>query len=103
MPRAQRTVDESIPRTAPAVAGPRGHLAAPAVVDSLEPRLLMTRVIGTVYNDLNGNGTQDKREPGLSGWVVFRDDNGNGAPDGIEPRTTSDATGKYDFAWLYSW
>jgi subtilisin-like proprotein convertase family protein len=35
-------------------------------------------IAGAVYNDVDGDGTRDAGEPGLSGWTVFRDDNNNG-------------------------
>jgi subtilisin-like proprotein convertase family protein len=44
-------------------------------------------IAGTVYNDLNANGTRDTNEPGLAGWTVFRDDNNNGVLDA--PTTTT--------------
>jgi uncharacterized repeat protein (TIGR01451 family) len=67
----------------------------------------LTRSIGdTVFNDLNGNGTQDPGEPGISGVVVklYNDTDGDGVIDGgvdIERATlTSDANGKYLFSGL---
>src|SRR5437762_206827 len=63
------------------------HARPAALVDALEPRLMMTTISGTVYNDLNGNGHRDAGEPGLSGWVVYE------APQGV--RTVTDATGFY--------
>jgi uncharacterized repeat protein (TIGR01451 family) len=62
-----------------------------------------TRTIGdTVYNDLNGNGTQDAGEPGFAGVTVslYRDVNGNGvinAGDTIVGTVTTDANGQYFF------
>jgi hypothetical protein len=84
MPKAKRAGNESLWRT------------APAVVDSLEPRVLMAATVtGTVYNDLNANGKQDVGEPGLSGWVVYHDVNKNGVRDPADAVATSDAAGKY--------
>ena len=49
---------------------------------------------GTVYDDLNGNGSLDPGEPGLQGWTVeLLDSNGN-----IVATTTSAADGSYSFA-----
>ena len=49
---------------------------------------------GTVYNDLNGNGTLDPGDPGLQGWTVeLLDSSGN-----IVATTTSAADGSYSFA-----
>jgi subtilisin-like proprotein convertase family protein len=36
---------------------------------------------GTVFEDLNGNGTKDAGEPAQSGWTVFLDQNNNGLLD----------------------
>jgi subtilisin-like proprotein convertase family protein len=36
---------------------------------------------GTVFNDLNGNGTQDAGEGGLANWTIFADQNNNGVLD----------------------
>ncbi|MFN8498618.1 MAG: SdrD B-like domain-containing protein [Anaerolineae bacterium] len=50
-------------------------------------------VTGTVFNDLNGNGTQDPGEPGIPGvTVTLKDPSGN--PVGT---TTTDASGNYSF------
>jgi uncharacterized repeat protein (TIGR01451 family) len=62
-----------------------------------------TRTIGdTVYNDLNGNGTQDAGEPGFAGVTVslYRDVNGNGAinaGDTLVGTLVTDVNGQYFF------
>ncbi|MBD1889535.1 SdrD B-like domain-containing protein [Coleofasciculus sp. FACHB-SPT9] len=49
-----------------------------------------------VFNDLDGNGTKDPDEPGISGvTVTLRDANGN-----IIATTTTDANGNYSFTNL---
>jgi hypothetical protein len=40
---------------------------------------------GTLWHDLDGNGTQDACEPGLAGWTVYLDLNNNGVLDAEEP------------------
>ena len=50
---------------------------------------------GTVYDDLNGNGTIDPGDPGLQGWTVELFQNGN-----LLATTTSAADGSYSFADL---
>ncbi len=50
---------------------------------------------GTVYNDLNGNGTLDPGDPGLQGWTVELIENGS-----IVATTTSAADGSYSFSNL---
>ncbi|MBI5640292.1 MAG: DUF11 domain-containing protein [Nitrospirae bacterium] len=59
----------------------------------------------TVFNDINGSGTQDAGEPGSSGVVVklYSDANGNGSIDGADSvvaTITSDASGIYLFTGL---
>ena len=55
---------------------------------------------GSVWNDADGNGTQDAGEPGLQGATVFLDQNRNGRLDAGEVSTTTDANGEYTFASL---
>ncbi len=55
-------------------------------------------ITGTVYNDLNGNGTQDSGETGLAGWQVFVDVNGSGSYVSGDPTATTDANGTYTFS-----
>ena len=52
---------------------------------------------GTVYNDQNGDGSEDGSDAGLAGWTVFLDANGNGALDAGETTTLTDAQGHYSF------
>ena len=54
------------------------------------------RIAGLVYNDWNGNGTQDVAEPGLAGWGVYLDANGNGMPDAGEMSATTGEHGSYE-------
>ena len=51
-------------------------------------------VTGTVYDDVNGNGTQDVGEVGLAGVTVYVDVNYNGL-DSLDITGTTDATGHY--------
>jgi len=76
------------------------RMNARAVFDSLEPRLLMSAckcdlVSGTVYNDVNGNGSRDVGESGLKNWRVFADLNQNGIRDPKEPSALSASSGDY--------
>ncbi len=65
-------------------------------MENLESRLLMATVSGTVFNDLNENGTQEG-ESGLPGQIVFLDLNGNSTVDDDEPMMLTDADGVYSF------
>ena len=46
-------------------------------------------VSGTVFDDRDGDGTQDADEPGLGGVLVFLDANGNGTPTASRPRSAA--------------
>ena len=52
-------------------------------------------VVGTVFDDRNGNKTQDAGEPGVPGVTVFLDANGNGTLDAGELSTTTGPDGAY--------
>lgn len=52
---------------------------------------------GTVFNDSNGNKTQDATEKGLAGVTVYLDFNNNGQLDSFELKTTTDANGHFKF------
>jgi CSLREA domain-containing protein len=66
-------------------------IATPATFDLTNTG---SSISGTVFNDLNGNGTQDAGEPGLSG-VTIELLNGYYESTGIS--TTTDANGNYSF------
>jgi parallel beta-helix repeat protein len=55
---------------------------------------------GVVFQDNNGDGTQQTGEPGLSGWTVYLDANGNGTLDTGEATATTDSNGNYAFSNL---
>lgn len=52
---------------------------------------------GSVWEDADGNGTQDVGESPIPGVTVYLDGNGNGSPDGGETVTLSNAAGEYRF------
>ncbi len=54
-------------------------------------------ISGTIYNDLNGNGSLDNGEPGLAHWLVFLDLNNDGKDDPGDPSTFTDSNGNYQF------
>ncbi|MDC0175461.1 tandem-95 repeat protein [Planctomycetaceae bacterium] len=57
---------------------------------------------GTLVHDLDGDGTRDAGEPGLSGWTVFLDTNSDGVFDDGELSTTTvdNERGNYSFIEL---
>ncbi|KAG1694868.1 Serine-aspartate repeat-containing protein D [Nymphon striatum] len=59
-------------------------------IDGYQPPNNSGEVIGVIYNDTNGNGTQDASEPGISGvQVVITDSEGN------SQTVTTDTDGTY--------
>jgi hypothetical protein len=57
-------------------------------------------IAGTVFNDVNADGTRAATDPGLSGWQVYVDLNNNGAADAGEPSALTDPAGGYSFPSL---
>jgi hypothetical protein len=54
-------------------------------------------ITGTVFNDLNKNGTQNSGEAGLANQTVFLDLNDNGKLDSGEPEAITNSSGVYTF------
>lgn len=52
---------------------------------------------GTVYNDINADGTRQDDEPGLAGATVWVDFDGDGRLDTSEPRRVTKGNGRYAF------
>ncbi|MBD2663840.1 SCP-like extracellular protein, putative [Richelia sinica FACHB-800] len=61
------------------------------------PNAGLGKIVGTLFNDLNGNGVWNQWEPVLSGWQVFLDSNGNKKLDSGETSVVTDANGEYSF------
>lgn len=55
---------------------------------------------GVKFHDLNGDGSHDADEPGLSGWTIYLDANGNNSLDSGEARTISGSNGEWSFGNL---
>ncbi|MCS7033605.1 MAG: S8 family serine peptidase [Phycisphaerae bacterium] len=66
-------------------------------LESVEKRILLTTVSGTLYGDYDGDGVRDPGEPGLAGWTVFVDLNNNGSPNTGEPQVITGSGGLYSF------
>lgn len=69
-------------------------------IETLEARRVLSTISGTLWNDVDGNGTRHVLEPGLPGRTVYLDANDNGQLDGGESTATTDATGSYAFSGL---
>jgi hypothetical protein len=57
-------------------------------------------IYGYKFHDVNNNGVWDAGELPLSGWEIYIDENENGQWDSSEPKTTTTATGYYEFTNL---
>jgi RHS repeat-associated protein len=55
---------------------------------------------GEIYQDTNGDGTQDPDESSLSDWTVYLDQNENGVRDPGERSAITDEEGEYRFTGL---
>jgi hypothetical protein len=53
------------------------------------------RIIGTVFNDKDGDGVKDSGEAGLSGWRIFLDKDGDKKWDTNETYVRSNSDGSY--------
>lgn len=57
-------------------------------------------VIGTLFEDVDGDGVHDAEDAGISGRTVFLDANGNGTIDTGERTAVTNSSGVYSFAGL---
>lgn len=62
--------------------------------------LALGSITGTVFDDLDGDGTLDAGETGTGGRVVYLDQNQNGAWDAEEVAVTTSADGTFQFDGL---
>ena len=60
----------------------------------------MITISGMKYEDLNGNGSKELNEGGLSGWTIFIDKNLDGQLSLGEQSTTTGPGGQYSFTNL---
>ncbi len=74
---------------------------APVVVTSnAAPPVPTGAISGTVFEDTNGNGSQNAGESGIAGVTVYIDTNNNGQRDPGEEQTTTDSNGHYTLTEL---
>jgi cyclophilin family peptidyl-prolyl cis-trans isomerase len=74
-------------------------LTAGQIASSINFGEVPPSIVGTVFVDMNKNGTFDTGDLGLAGRTVFLDNDHTGSPTN-NPKTTTDALGKYFFAGL---
>jgi hypothetical protein len=73
--------------------------AAGATVGSINfGQTQLGTILGTVFDDANGDGKLNARESTLAGWQVYLDLAGTGALDPSDPVATTDAWGNFTFA-----
>ncbi|HEX5245208.1 MAG TPA: SdrD B-like domain-containing protein, partial [Tepidisphaeraceae bacterium] len=58
------------------------------------------QIVGSVFDDSNGNGKRQKHEKALVGVQVYADLNGDGLFENNEPSATTDASGQYTIKGL---
>jgi hypothetical protein len=69
-----------------------------AVCETLEPRRILSGSIsGTVFKDVNSNGSLDSGDPGISGVTVYLDIDATNSPTPADTTTTTDTNGAYTF------
>jgi YD repeat-containing protein len=64
------------------------------------PSTGFSSISGQVFNDRNGNGSQDTGETGLPYWTVFLDLHGTGKISADDPTVLTDTSGNYSFTGL---
>jgi hypothetical protein len=67
------------------------------VLENLEGRCVLSSISGIVFNDANGNGSQDGGELPLAGITVFHETDGNSILDAGEDSAVTGADGSYLF------
>jgi hypothetical protein len=100
---------DSCTRTQPAAAWPAGFYSVTLSANQQWTGLNFGNAIAdhragsissVVYNDYNGDQTQDNGEKGLAGWQVYADTNDNGIYDMGEPIATTNSTGHFTITGL---
>ena len=66
----------------------------------IDPLAISGEIRGSLWEDIDGDGSQNASEPGLSGWTVYLDANRNGRLEIAETATTTDINGDYRFSDL---
>jgi len=56
------------------------------------------RIVGTKFNDLNGNSFPEPNEPVVAGIPIYLDINNNGIGEANEPFTITNTAGNYEFS-----
>lgn len=67
------------------------------VLENLEGRCVLSSISGIVFDDTNGNGSQDGGESPLANWPVFHETDGNAVLNVGEDNTVTATDGSYRF------
>ncbi len=67
------------------------------VLENLEGRCVLSSISGIVFDDTNGNGSQDAGELPLENWPVFHETDGNAILDVGEQSAVTGTDGSYRF------
>ncbi|MBZ8181031.1 SdrD B-like domain-containing protein, partial [Oscillatoria salina] len=57
-------------------------------------------ILGSKWNDTDGDGVWESNESGLENWTIYLDTNNNGQLDSNEKSTSTDKNGHYSFTGL---
>src|SRR5687768_2826290 len=75
------------------------RLLAMVVCETLEHRRILSGSIsGTVFKDVNSNGSLDSGDPGISGVTVYLDIDASSSITPADTTTTTDTNGAYTFS-----
>jgi hypothetical protein len=77
------------------VLGSRAFQSTSVPIEGLERRALLASIVGTVFNDANGDGQRQNGEEGMAGWRVYLDQDGNRAYRDRELFALTDEAGRY--------
>ncbi|MBC7852639.1 MAG: hypothetical protein IAF94_04310 [Pirellulaceae bacterium] len=68
-------------------------------LENLEGRCVLSSISGVVFDDANGNGSQDGGESPLAGFTVFHETDGNAILNVGEDSAVTGADGSYQFSF----
>src|SRR5262245_60194649 len=71
----------------------RGRRSVQPILEYLEDLTLLSSILGTLWNDLSGDGIRQAGEPPLAGQTVYLDLNHNHVLDGTVSTVVATSTG----------
>src|SRR3954454_18502244 len=70
----------------------KGRRSVRPIIEYLEDLTLLSSILGSLWNDANGDGIRQPGEPGLPGQTVYLDLNHNHALDGTASTAVASST-----------